>query len=142
MTPTLSGRIQTRWLLLVIVGVPWTIVVGPLLWPLAFGPSLGEVYGLAFLALLIIGVLGTAWEFLYHALQQLRWEKDWPALLGLVTGVNEFIALVVTLLVLGLPVPFAIWVHFATTWFLIWFVANGPLRVLLPRWRYHGGSLR
>ena len=29
------------------------------------------------------------WEFVYHFLQQFRWEKDWPSLFGLVTGVNE-----------------------------------------------------
>ncbi len=38
------------------------------------------------------------------------------------------------------PVPGAafFW-HFLTTWLLIWFVVNGPLRVLLPRWRFRGG---
>ena len=50
-----------------------------------------------------------------------------------------------TLLVLALlrasgPVPGgAFLIHFTTTWLLVWFVVNGPIRVLLPRWRFRGG---
>jgi hypothetical protein len=42
-----------------------------------------------FAILLVVGVAGVAWEVLYHALQQFRWEKDWPTGLGLLTGINE-----------------------------------------------------
>ena len=29
------------------------------------------------------------WEFVYHLLQQFRWEKDWPTLFGLLVGIPE-----------------------------------------------------
>lgn len=139
MTPTLVGRIQTRWLLLLMVAVPWTILVGPLLLPFAGGASLGDVYEVAFLALLLVGVVGVGWELVYHLLMQYRWEKDWPALLGLVTIVNEFAVVALLLVALDYPLSAAVLLHFASTWLWIWFVANGPFRVVFPRWRYQGG---
>ena len=142
MTPTLWGRIQTRWFLLVIIGMPWTLVIGPLLVLVANGAGLGEVYVLAFTALVVVGLVGTVWELIYHAFMQLRWEKDWPAFLGLITGVNEFLTLVLVLALLGFSFSFAVVVQFVTLWLLMWVFANGPLRVLLPRWRYRGGNLR
>ncbi len=141
MTPTLNGRLQTRWFLLLVVGVPWTVVVGPFLLPFAGGASLAEVYVVAWLAVALVGLLGMAWEVVYHLLMQLRWEKDWPTLFGLLTGVNELVGLVVALAILGAPVSFATVLHFGSLWVLIWVVANGPLRVVLPRWRYQGGRV-
>ncbi len=140
MTPTLVGRIQTRFLLLVIVGVPWTLLVGPFLAGLVDGTT-GDVYGTAFTALVLVGVIGVGWEFVYHRIQQYRWEKDWPTLFGLVTIVNEFIGVAIGLSAVDEPVNSAVVVHFATLWLLMWLVANGPLRVLLPRWRYRGGRV-
>lgn len=140
MTPTFLGRIQTRLLLLATVGVVWTLLIGPFL-P-ADGAPLSEVYELTFEALLIVAVIGVlVWEPIYHLLQQLRWEKDWPTGLGLVTGVSEGI---VTWLVLSSDqdVPGAAFVvHFATTWLVVWFFLHGPLRILLLRWRYRGGRV-
>ena len=34
-------------------------------------------------------VLGILWEFVYHALMQFRWEKDWPTMFGFLTIINE-----------------------------------------------------
>lgn len=140
MTPTLLGRIQTRLLLLATVGVVWTVLIGPVL-P-ADGAPLGEVYGLTFRALLIVAVVGTfVWEPLYHALQQIRWEKDWPTGIGLVTGLSEGL---LTWLILRADrnVPGAGFVvHFATTWLLVWMTVHGPLRIFLLRWRYRGGRV-
>ena len=148
MTPTLIGRIQTRIALLATVGVVWTLLIGPLLVGIMSDDdaTLGDVYRLAFAALFVVGVVGIAWEFLYHGLQQYRWEKDWPTLFGLLQGVPEAVT---TLLILsaGLPwdvgdVPVGAYViHFATTWIVVWLVANGPMRVIVPRWRYDGGRL-
>lgn len=140
MTPNLSGRIQTRWFLLLVVGVPWTLLL------MAFG-AIGEsayldllVAGLRTLAL--VGVLGTAWELAYHALMQLRWEKDWPALFGFWTIVNEGAVLWLVTWLLGWQLGVLGWMHFVTAWVLMWFWANaGPMRVLAPRWRYRGGRL-
>lgn len=146
MTPTLSGRIQTRLFLVATVGVVWTLLVGPFLIPFADGAGLGDIYRLAFGALVDVAVVGIAWELLYHRLQQYRWEKDWPTFFGLLTGINEGIVVAV-LLSVGVPwdvgdVPAAAFVvHFATTWVLLWLVANGPMRVVSLRWRFRGGRL-
>ena len=146
MLPTLNGRIQTRIFLLVVVGGLWTLVISPIL------PGLGrlelpEIYRMTFIVLLTTILLGVAWEFVYHFLQQFRWEKDWPTLFGLVTVVNEG-ALVWVLLALGvvpgLPggVPFgAFLLLFSTTWLLVWLAANGPMRVPFVHWRFRGGRL-
>jgi hypothetical protein len=145
MTPTLFGRFQTRIFLVVVVGTLWTLLVGPFL-PRPTGATLGDVYGTAFAALLVVLVAGLVWELSYHAAQQLRWEKDWPTLFGLITGINEGIAAYVLLrsgvLVDRGEVPsltFA--VHFATTWIVLWLWVNGPMRVLFIRWRFRGGRL-
>lgn len=140
MTPTLMGRIQTRWFLLVIIGVPWTLL---LMLPVALGA------GAAYLDLLlaglrvlgIVGVLGTLWELAYHALMQLRWEKDWPALFGLLTIINEGALLFGVTWLLGFPLDAVGWWHFVSTWLIMWVFVNGPMRVLAPRWRYRGGRV-
>lgn len=142
MTPTLNGRIQTRLFLIAFVALPWTIVVVPFLTPLAgAGATVADVYEVAFVALLLVAALGIGWEILYHLLMQLRWEKDWPALFGLLTGVNEFLLLAVVLVALGYSVSLAVLLHFATVWLWVWFVANGPLRAVFPRWRFQGGRI-
>lgn len=138
MTPTLVGRIQSRLIVVLLVGLGWTFLVGPFL-P-SGGADLGEVYGTTFLAVFYTALVGAlVWEPIYHVLQQYRWEKDWPTGLGLVTAIPEGLV-VLALLQAGGDVPMGTFlVHFATTWLLIWFVLNGPVRVLLPRWRFRGG---
>lgn len=139
MTPTLLGRLQTRWIMVWTVGLVWLLVVGPLL-PLA-GPN---VYTTGLASLVLVAVLGTAWECIYHLLQQFRWDKDWPTLLGLVLGITEG-AVVYQLLDRGLPwetaaitpAPF-VW-QFGTVWLAIWAFTNGPIRIFFPRWRFEGG---
>jgi hypothetical protein len=140
--PTLNGRIQTRVFLLVVVGSIWTLLVTPVL---PTGASLGTSYGATFSVLLVTLLLGVLWELLYHGLMQFRWEKDWPTLFGLLTGVPE--GLLVWFLVAGgalwigpLPGP-AFVLHFASTWLLVWLVANGPMRVPFVHWRINGGRL-
>lgn len=142
MTPTLAGRLQTRVALLLFIGVPWTLLVVPL-GRIGLSVSLGDAYAVSFRALLATLVLGWVWELMYHAMQQYRWEKDWPTLFGLLNGVNE--GLVVYLcLRLGLApdgvVPMRMFaIHFATTWLVVWAVANGPLQIAFPMWRFRGG---
>jgi hypothetical protein len=137
MTPTLLGRIQSRLIVVLVVGLTWTIVVTPFL-P-AGGVSLGQMYSVTFTAVILTAVVGAViWEPLYHFLQQFRWEKDWPTGLGLVTVVPEGI---LVRALLGDAPEAAFILHFTTTWLLIWFVLNGPIRVLLPRWRFRGGRI-
>ena len=82
------------------------------------------------------------WEPLYHLIQQWRWEKDWPMAYGLLVGLPELIVtyLMVNALFGGVPI-FMFWVHFTSTWVLIWLVANGPMRIFFLRWRYRGGRV-
>ncbi len=141
MTPTLFGRIQTRIFLLATVGVIWTAAVTPFLPGIS---TLGLAYRITYLALAIVAIVGVAWEFLYHGIQQFRWEKDWPTMFGLLTGIPEGI---VTWLILqqlvapGLVTGSQFFIHFATTWVLVWLFANGPMRVVSLRWRFEGGRL-
>lgn len=144
MTPTLVGRIQSRFFLLFFVGCTWTLLVVPVL-PRPAGATAGDVYAVTFRALLVTAVVGVGWELLYHGLQQYRWEKDWPSLFGLLTGIPEglLVWLLLSAGVLGdvdVPGPTFLW-HFATTWIVVWLVANGPLRVVLLRWRFRGGRV-
>jgi len=136
MTPTLSGRIQTRLVLLVLVGVPWTMVIVPLL-----PGDVGHRQALA--ALLVVAALGVGWELLYHACQQLRWDRDWPGLFALVVGVPEGALAwhVLHRLELAPRSLFAYVLFFGSTWLLTWLVLQGPIRVLALRWRHTGGRL-
>jgi hypothetical protein len=137
MTPTLFGRIQTRLFVLGTVGVLWTILLGPFLL-LFTEASLRDVYRRSFITLFLVAVIGTVvWEPIYHLLQQFRWEKDWPALLGFVTIVNE--GIVVFPLSGAAAAPFL--VHFVTTWLGAFLFVNGPMRVPFIRWRFAGGRL-
>jgi hypothetical protein len=141
--PTLNGRIQTRIFLLAVVGSLWTLIITPIL---PIDAPLSTAYRTTFTILLVVLVLGIVWEFIYHGIQQFRWEKDWPTLFGLLLGIPEGI-LVFVLLRAGIPwdvgeVPVSLFVtHFATTWILVWLVANGPARVPLSHWRFRGGRV-
>lgn len=149
MTPTLSGRIQTRLLLLALIGAPWTAVITPAL-PRPGWVPLSMLYDIMFRGLLIVAVVGVAWELIYHAVQQLRWDKDWPSLLQLLVMVNE--AVVVWLILhafhtipgtVGFSAPLlaAYSIYFASTWTLVWLVMHGPMRVLALRWRFEGARV-
>ncbi|MDC0349787.1 hypothetical protein OAN40_02075 [bacterium] len=145
MTPTLSGRIQSRFVLLLIVGVPLALLLGAVLpRPTTTTTTLSDMYEVFFAALVLVGVVGVIWELIYHGLQQFRWEKDWPTIFGLVTGIPEGIV-VYLLLDGGLPwefgdVPISLFLQmFIPVWIAIWLIANGPLQIFFPRWRYQGG---
>ena len=141
MVPTLYGRIQTRIVLLVVVGGIWTLIITPFL---PTGQPLSASYRTTFLVLLTVLVLGVVWEFVYHGLQQFRWEKDWPTFFGLLTMINE--GIVVWLVISGGLVPgvedvplSAFLIQFITTWLVVWLVANGPVQIFFSRWRFRGG---
>lgn len=144
MTPTLGGRLQTRIFLIAIIGSIWTLIIGPVLPGVRHIP-LGDVYSSAFQVLAVVLVAGLGWELIYHGLQQFRWEKDWPTLFGLLTGVNEGVLAWYLVVPLGLVIPAVptstFVVHFATTWLVTWLWANGPMRVLFIRWRFTGGRI-
>ena len=139
MTPTLFGRVQTRVFVTVVVGGIWTALLALAVPDLALRDAL--------VVLATMGALGLVWELVYHWLMGFRWEKDWPSLLGLVTGVNEGIVLALVLntgsvpgLSVGPSVPLFL-VHFITVWLITWAWLQGPMKVFDPRWRFRGGRL-
>jgi hypothetical protein len=144
MVPTLNGRIQTRLVLLAVIGGLVTLVIVPVLPGAA---PLADKYRDGFLVLITVAVLGVLWEGLYHFLMQWRWEKDWPTLFGLATLVPE--GLLVWLLLSAGAVPGivgsvsgpAFVIQFLAIWLAVWLVANGPMRVPFIRWRFRGGRL-
>lgn len=143
MTPTLPGRIQTRIFAVALFGGVWTLVISPVL---PGGGALRDRYEATGAVLLMVGLLGVGWELVYHGLQQFRWEKDWPTMFSLLTGINE--GILVWLLVRDGHAPgsphveaTAFVVHFATTWLVIFLLVNGPMRVPFIRWRFRGGRL-
>jgi len=144
MVPTLLGRIETRVVLLAVVGGLVTAVIAPFL---PVNAPVADKYQNAYVVLATVAVLGIGWEFLYHFLMQWRWEKDWPTLFGLVTLVPE--GLLIWLLLLAgvipgivgqLPAP-AFVIDFLAVWVAVWLWANGPMRVPAIRWRFRGGRL-
>jgi hypothetical protein len=144
MTPTLGGRLQTRIFVIVVIGGIWIGIVGPAL-PRPPEATLADVYEGAFWVLAVILVAGLVWELVYHGLQQFRWEKDWPTLYGLLTGINEGLVawyLTVPLALIPAQVPTSTFVvHFVTTWLVVFLWTNGPMRVPFIRWRFRGGRL-
>jgi hypothetical protein len=148
MTLTLSGRLQTRLVLLSTIGVLWTLVVSP---PLAWvtDVSLRLAYRVTLETAVAVMLLGLAWDPFYHGMQQFRWDKDWPSSLYLVTFFSEAVPVWLTLHALKLvpgewgfssPILPLFAAHLGTTWTLVWLVVQGPLRVVVPRWRFEGGT--
>ena len=144
MLPTLGGRIQTRIVLLAVVGGLVTFIITPVL---PVNAPLSDVYRDTFIILAAVAIIGIAWECLYHLIMQWRWEKDWPTLFGLVTLVPEG-ALIWVLLqekllpgIAGTVTAPAFVIDFVLVWVAVWLWANGPMRVINIRWRFRGGRL-
>ena len=143
MTPTLKGRWQTRTLLTVVIGVPVTLpfcILAFLTMPLS-AP-------LPLVMLAVVWAVGMALDPVYQRMLQRRWDHDWPVYLqvraGLAEGGISFLLLFgwcggFALLNPGLLILFPI--HYLLVWGLSLLMVQGPIRVLLPRWRYRGGQL-
>ena len=171
MTPTLAGRLQTRLVLAATVGVVWTVILTPFLpHPLAsdmamngsFGMimlrnmqtvSTGQLsttamdYQMAFASLGLMTGFGLLWEVVYHGLQQLRRDRDWPPLFSLLVGVPEGLVVWFALHAVGITQnslfpsnsnsPMFV-IQFGSTWILLWLALLGPLRVVSARWHLDG----
>jgi hypothetical protein len=143
MTLVYFGRVQTRLFVLAVVGGLWTLIIAPHL-P---GPgTTGDRYRAAYIVLAVVFVVGIIWDAFYHFLQQFRWEKDWPIMFSLLTGINE--GIVAWLILRSGQVPghpkltgAAFDIHFTTVWVLTWMFTIGPMRVPFIRWRFRGGRL-
>ena len=141
MTPTFIGRWQTRLLLLGTVGLVLCLVYG------AIADDMRTPLALLGYVLL----LGWSWDLLYQYLQSWRWDRDWPPAFQVLAGLAEGVALwlliqagrwsigglpgVAASLTLG---QFA--THYGIVWLAMFLSTQGPLRVLWPRWRHHGGE--
>lgn len=146
MVPTLNGRIQTRLFLLLVVGIPWTLIISPAL-PRKSGGTLGGMYETTFFVLGTVIVVGCLfWEPLYHGVMQFRWEKDWPTMFLLLQGIPEGVVAYVLLRAAG-PHPHqgaslaTFLVDFIPLWVFVWLAAIGPMRVVFHRWRFRGGQI-
>ncbi len=153
MTPTFWGRIQARIFLVLVIGVPWTLIITPFLPASSTGSELGrfefakKVCPVTFTALAVVLVLGCVlWEPVYHALQQVRWERDWPTMFFLLLLVPEAALAWFALRALepsgAENTTFGTFaVHIATAWVLMWLFVVGPIRVIFPRFRFRGGRI-
>ena len=143
MTPTLFGRLQTRLALLLLFGVPWTVAVTRFLPGYIENKTFSQNLSMTMRVLGLVLVLGFVWEFLYHLMQQFRWEKDWPVLFALLVGIPEGVMVFfVARQVLDPQPPGTLFlVHFTTTWLITWLMAIGPMRMLFIRWRFNGGRV-
>jgi hypothetical protein len=144
MTLSLRGRLETRIFLVLTVGVLATLGLTALRRPPGLGG--GDAYRSHLTVLAVLGVLGLGWELVYHALQQLRWDRDWPSVFAAAVVLNEGALLWAVLgaapwlhVTRGSPTSFAALV--GAPWALMWLFAQGPMRVLFVRWRLQGGRI-
>lgn len=141
MTPTLQGRWQTRFFLLTLLGIPLSALFA---WGYGDGVTPFALLG-------YILILGFVWDIVYDILQTLRWNRDWPPLFALLTGLWEGIFLWTLLNLLqkqGAVLPgvspsltaarFA--AHYLTVTLTTWLAAHSLLLLLFPRWRFRGGQ--
>lgn len=152
MTPTLIGRIQTRILVILVIGVPWTLLLGFFI-PADrdFQSRLGalwSIYQHMFTALFVVLVLGVLiWDSVWHFLQQYRWENDWPILFALGVVVPEGILAYIGVRIIGVQTGgvsiglSGFIFHILTTWILMWLFLIGPVRAVLIRYRFRGGRV-
>ena len=128
------------------VGSIAQLIFTPIL-PGTDGAPLGTLYKATFGILIATIVLGIGWEFVYHALMQFRWEKDWPTMFGLLDGYQRRragLGIRQGDLIPGVPkeLPFSTFVtDFLIVWILTFLFVNGPMRVPFVFWRHRGGRL-
>lgn len=141
MTPTLFGRWQTRLFLLATVGVLVTL-------PFVLGITSPNSSSAYFWVLGYVAIFGIVWDILYNYLQQFRWDRDWPGIFQLLTGVWEGIFLIIIIKLLQLPLPgvqnldLNLFIrHYSLVWLSIYLASQTVMRVLFPRWRFRGGQL-
>lgn len=134
MTPTIAGRLQTRLALAVVPGLPAAAFAAATLDKLPPGDALT---GLG-----IITLLGFGWDAAHQAIQDRRWDRDWPRIFTLASWVPEAFGSWLVLEVLGAAAPLGTHLAFFT---LLWGAALvfrvAVLPVLLPRWRHEGQRL-
>jgi hypothetical protein len=141
-TPTLLGRWETRFFLFAIIGGLISLVVSLFLsgfkTPLVLTPFI--VLGYVFL-------FGLVWDAIYQNILYFRWDRDWPTTFQVLAGIAEGALVWLLIHYVGLPgvsssaLPLPIFlIHYGSIWLTIFVVTQGPLRIVLPRWRFRGGE--
>jgi hypothetical protein len=100
------------------------------------------------IVLAYVFLFGVIWDVFWILLQKLRWERDWPAAFQVGTAAIEGVWLYVVISMVGLPfiaknsVPLSLFVaQYGLVWLVTFIWVQGPMRALLPRWRYMGGRV-
>ncbi|MDX1438671.1 MAG: hypothetical protein R3284_02105 [Rubricoccaceae bacterium] len=143
MTPTLSGRWQSRLFLLWTIGlvVTWFFAA----YFEAITP-LGGVFQVPFILLVYVTILGFGWDVLYNFLQQYRWDSDWPPVYQFFAGIAEGALLWILIkagAVGGVPAELPFWMffwHYGVVWFTTFVASQSLLRLIFPQWRFRGGQ--
>ena len=137
MTPTLMGRWQTRIVMLATLGLLVSVFFALYYDDVTF-----------YRVLLYVGIFGVVWDVIYILIQRLRWDRDWPAAFQVANGIIEGILIYLVIDNFGLPgiddgsVPLGRFVaHYGLVWLSIFIWVQGPMRVVFPFWRFHGGRI-
>ena len=137
MTPTLSGRWQTRLFLLSTIGVVITLI---------FGYFFGN-FVTPFALLGYVLLLGFLWDILYNVVQTLRWDRDWPPIFFVGAGILEGLFLWDLTHLIALPgvdpqLTFGKFAsHYCTVFIFTLAIMLGPLKIIFLKWRFRGGRV-
>ena len=136
-TPTVIGRWQTRIFLLGTLGV----IVTAFFWLAYTDDTFWKVLGYVIL-------FGLGWDVVYIAIQQVKWDRDWPPYAQWLAGAWEGLFVFLLIDNVGLmgidegSVPLGRFVaHYGIVWFSVYVWSQGPQRALFPLWRFHGGRI-
>ena len=147
MTPTLWGRITTRILLFILIGLPVTFFYA--WWQTSWNwpPSI-----VPFIILATLLIVGLVLDPIYIFLQGFRWDHDWPFAFQFLFSIIEF--LIVLLIIdtdwhpLLLPAAIGTWtdlgyvtLHFTLVFIPSFLALLGGLQIFLVRWRFKAGQL-
>jgi hypothetical protein len=142
MTPSLMGRWQTRFWLIIVIGIPMSTLFaylyrgsGQLLTPI---PLYMLGYILAF---------GVAWDMLYQlVLTHGRWDYDWPAVYQLISGFTEGMAVYLLIRFVGIPgiargslSLSRFWLAYGAVWLAMYLWLFCFMRAVFVRWRFRAG---
>ncbi len=151
MTPTLLGRLQTRLLLFIVIGLPMTFLWGLYKdnWEfLIFSNSRSNLLH-AFYFITCILVLGLILDPLYMQIQRFHWDQDWPFAYQFFYSIVEFLLVYAAVyadllwfLFDGVAPPFSDAVcHFSLVFIPSFLALLGGVQIFMVRWRFKGGEL-
>lgn len=149
MIPTLAGRIQTRLLLFLVIGIPVTLIYGIAIAGWQWDWRTVQIF-LWFLC--TITVVGLLLDPVYILIQSTRWDRDWPFAYQFFFSWVEFG--IVFLLARADLIPYLpdfafqglrglsiAGLHFALVFVPSFLALLGPLQTVFIRWRFKGGQL-